>query len=438
MLEAERRNSVKKEQRRVAQERKELRIRERESANARKAADRAAREATKEERRQKKLLLRMEREKFAQEQKNAALRRCAELVQSNRVPIEITRGAAAAQAAANAAVAAVGGPTTPMIDTNQKKRSAIVVSTAQDLHQIVSHSKNLWTKYNAIAKEHNQKVNWIVVAKELGIRVKVREKYASMHSRAEQRGFDWVKCGHYRIKDHPQIFLEPTQAEQKAKMPPPSPNESRTVLIEGTKEVPTPVTTQAYIAFHLPEEPVHNTGVVLADPSHPPPMTANPTAAPIGVITTPAPPPLDPASVVVPAAAHVNPTVHHPQMTADPIHTTPDPKTTLDDKAAAAAAAAAAAQAAAQAAEAVDIAIKSDDAVKGSAAMADAFSVALAAAPANMDGSTPAMKHDSTVVYEISATRMGPDVTVAAPTIPGVGELAATAPLGAEHKVIWI
>ncbi len=106
-----------------------------------------------------------------------------------------------------------------------------------DLHQIVTHSKNLWAKYNAIAKEHNQKVKWITVARELGIHVKVREKYARMHQRAEQRGFDWEKNAHWRIKDHPDIFLEPTPAEQKAKMPPPPPDVSTTVLIHDNKEV---------------------------------------------------------------------------------------------------------------------------------------------------------------------------------------------------------
>jgi RecJ-like exonuclease len=58
-----------------------------------------------------------------------------------------------------------------------------------------------------------------------------------MHFRAEQRGFDWVKKGQWKIKDHPEVFLEPTQAEQKAKMPPPPPDFRRTVLIEGNKEV---------------------------------------------------------------------------------------------------------------------------------------------------------------------------------------------------------
>jgi hypothetical protein len=166
------------------------------------------------------------------------LQRAAELVASNRVPIEITRGAAAAKAAAYAALAGVVVPPQISEDQSQKKgRSAIVVSTAKDLHQIVSHSKNLWAKYNAIAKEHNQKVNWTTVAKELGIHVKVREKYARMHSRAEQRGFDWDKSGHWKIKDHPEVFVEPTQAEQKAKMPPPPPDPTTTVLIEGNKEV---------------------------------------------------------------------------------------------------------------------------------------------------------------------------------------------------------
>lgn len=230
-LDLERRHSVKKEQRRLSQERKEQKSRERQEVNMRKATERAAREATREERRQKKIEIRQERERFAQEQKEAALRRAAELVASNRVPIEITRGSAAAKAAANAAIAASGGTVAPEEPPKSKRRSAIVVSTASDLHQIVTYSKNLWTKYNAIAKQHNQKVNWSTIAKELGIHVKVREKYARMHSRAEQRGFDWEKNGHYRIKDNPHIFLEPTDAEQKAKMPPPPPDVSTTVLI---------------------------------------------------------------------------------------------------------------------------------------------------------------------------------------------------------------
>lgn len=156
---------------------------------------------------------------------------------SNRVPIEITRGAAAAKAAASAVLATVPTPPPPPPDQSRKKgRSAIVVSTAADLHQIVTHSKNLWAKYNAIAKEHNQKVNWTTVAKELGIHVKVREKYARMHSRAEQRGFDWVANGWWKIKDHPEVFVEPTLAEQKAKMPLPPPDPTRTVLIDGVKD----------------------------------------------------------------------------------------------------------------------------------------------------------------------------------------------------------
>jgi hypothetical protein len=233
-LEVERKHSTKKEQRRISQERKDQKSRERETIAMTKAAERAAREATREERRQRKLEIRMAREKFQEEQKQAALKRAAELVRSNRVPLEITRGSAAAKAAANAAVAASGVQMISSDDVpKDKHRSCITVSTASDLHQIVTHSKNLWTKYNAIAKEHNQKVNWTTVAKELGIHVKVREKYARMHSRAEQRGFDWEKDGNLKIKDYPHIFLEPTVAEQNARMPPPPPDIHTTVLIGG-------------------------------------------------------------------------------------------------------------------------------------------------------------------------------------------------------------
>lgn len=287
-LEHERKQNAKREMRRQNMIRKMQKQRDRELQQHRKSTERMAREAMREERRAKKASLRMQRERFAQEQKEAALQRAAELVLSNRVPIEITRGAAAAKAvvgqhsshqtgvpigqqnmmypppsllaqsdqqspvpAIHATVPGSGPGTIgeatstllasptfgttihndPNMGAMKKQRSAIVVSTAMDLHQIVTHSKNLWAKYSAIAKEHNQKVNWITVAKELGIHVKVREKYARMHSRAEQRGFDWAKDGHWKIKDHPEIFVEPTLSEQKAKMPPPPPDINRTVLI---------------------------------------------------------------------------------------------------------------------------------------------------------------------------------------------------------------
>eukprot|EP00980_Cylindrotheca_fusiformis_P028408 scaffold22597_cov127-Cylindrotheca_fusiformis.AAC.9 len=251
-LELERKQNQKREQKRLSLERKEQKAREREAAQMKKAQERMAREMSREERRQKKLNLRLQREKFAQEQKEAALKRAAELVASNRVPIEITRGAAAAKAAATTAIVPPTTSQTAAAATEseedraaKRRRSAIVVSTARDLHQIVTHSKNLWAKYNAIAKEHNQKVNWITVAKELGIHVKVREKYARMHSRAEQRGFDWDLHGDWKVKDHPEIFLVPTQAEQKAKMPPPPPDEHSTVLInqENNKEIIRSTTT---------------------------------------------------------------------------------------------------------------------------------------------------------------------------------------------------
>jgi hypothetical protein len=290
-LEQERRQNMKREQRRLSMERKEQKSREREALAVRKSSERIARESSREDRRHKKLELRLQREKFAHEQKEAALKRAAELVSSNRVPIEITRGAAAAKAAANAAlqqtvVVTVTPAVVPMslednLNNNSKKsRSAIVVSTASDLHQIVTHSKNLWAKYNAIAKEHNQKVNWITVAKELGIHVKVREKYARMHSRAEQRGFDWDKSGHWKIKDHPDIFLEPTQAEQKAKMPPPPPDSSTTVLIsDDNKEVQVSADEAAVAAAAAVVDAAGVSGAQVVQTSHEEQSTAAAVAA---------------------------------------------------------------------------------------------------------------------------------------------------------------
>lgn len=242
-----RRLVIKCEQRRVSLQRREGRQRERDAAFMRKLAHKAAKEATREEKRLKKFELRQQREKNVEKQKEAALLRAAELVRSNRVPIEITRGAAAAQAAANAAVAMMGVTTYQKEDITasiKKARSAIVVSTASDLNQIVTHSKNLWMKYNAIAKEHNQKVNWITVAKELGIHVKVREKYARMHARALHRGFDFEKYGHFRIKEHPEIFLEPLTPKQKSKLETHSQNPNDTVMmVHCPKEIPQPFST---------------------------------------------------------------------------------------------------------------------------------------------------------------------------------------------------
>ncbi|GKY98339.1 hypothetical protein MPSEU_000791500 [Mayamaea pseudoterrestris] len=230
-IKTERRTSLKRSEHRLPSEGKERKVRDREQLAVQKAAVRAERESEREARRQKKLLIRQHRELFAQQQKEAALQRAAELVASNRVPVEITRGSQAVKS-----LFAPSSFPNSNVDAS-KKRSAIVVSTAGDLNEIVTHSKNLWAKYNAIAKEHNQKVNWIIVAKELGIHVKVREKYARMHSRAEQRGFDWVLNSHWKVKDHPEIFLEPTLAEQKAKMPPSPLHTSATVLIDNNKEV---------------------------------------------------------------------------------------------------------------------------------------------------------------------------------------------------------
>eukprot|EP00593_Proboscia_inermis_P001596 CAMPEP_0171294646 /NCGR_PEP_ID=MMETSP0816-20121228/3145_1 /TAXON_ID=420281 /ORGANISM="Proboscia inermis, Strain CCAP1064/1" /LENGTH=541 /DNA_ID=CAMNT_0011766659 /DNA_START=45 /DNA_END=1670 /DNA_ORIENTATION=- len=234
-LEEERRKAMKREQRRILEEKRIAKARERDSVNAKKASDKAEREAERLDKRHKKLEQRLLREKSQLEQKEQALKRAAELVVSNRVPIEITRGPASI-AAANAAVASLGGLAPSIHPTPFKRpRSSIIVSTASDLDQIVRHSNNLWAKYNAIAKEHNQKVNWIVVAKELGIHVKVREKYARMHARAIQRGFDFSKDGHVKIKSNPHIFLEPLNSEKSKAMLPPA------AAIPQSSIAPTPI-----------------------------------------------------------------------------------------------------------------------------------------------------------------------------------------------------
>lgn len=211
--------------------------RDSESYAALQAQEHAEKEASREERRRQKLEIRIERDHFARQQKEAAMRRAAELVASNRVPIEITRGAAAAKAAE--AKIKAGSKTVANSKSEEepvKKRSAIVVSTANDLNQIVTHAKNLFAKYSAIAREHNQRVSWTTIARELGIHVKVRQKYSRMHTRAEQRKFDWQRNGHWKIKDHPEIFLEPTEAEKRAKMPLPPPDEANTVMVDETNK----------------------------------------------------------------------------------------------------------------------------------------------------------------------------------------------------------
>mmetsp|Transcript_14189 Transcript_14189/g.28958 ORF Transcript_14189/g.28958 Transcript_14189/m.28958 type:complete len:449 (+) Transcript_14189:59-1405(+) len=181
-----------------------LKEREKEAFALRKAAEKAARVASREEKRQQKIEIKRHRAEMAKMQREVAFKKVAEVVQSARFPTEIIGGFESTAAAPKIAPA-LAVPAAAM----RKNRSSIVISTASDLDQIVSYSNLLWEKYNAAAKEHNKRVKWIMVAKELGINVKVREKYARMHVRAKMRGFDFVNWGHYRIKDYPQYFLEP-------------------------------------------------------------------------------------------------------------------------------------------------------------------------------------------------------------------------------------
>jgi len=181
----------------------------------RKAAEKAAREQKRQEKRQEKLSKLRKNQELRELQKQAALQRAAAAVQSDRIPLEITQGAAAVSAVTESVSlpasfeASVSSHKTSGECPRKKTRSSITVSTASELDLIVTHSNNLWAKYNAIAKANDQKVSWKLVSKELGIGLKVREKYTRMHSRAMARGFDFVNCGHYRIRDWPQFFTDP-------------------------------------------------------------------------------------------------------------------------------------------------------------------------------------------------------------------------------------
>ena len=190
-------NAMKIQQRRA---KNALKDREKEAFALRKAAEKAARAASREEKRQQKIEIKRQRAEMTRLQREVAFKKVAEVVQTARFPTEFAGGLEVSENAPG--LAAQAGAV-------RKNRSSIVISTASDLDQIVTYSNCLWEKYNAAAKEHNKRVKWIMVAKELGINVKVREKYARMHARAKMRGFDFANWGHYRIKDYPQYFLEP-------------------------------------------------------------------------------------------------------------------------------------------------------------------------------------------------------------------------------------
>lgn len=166
---------------------------------------RAAKESDGEERRARKSQPRVERERHLEQRKRAALDRCAELVSSNRVPIEITKATSSRRANAR------NGARNEL--SQQQKRSEIVVKTAADLNEIVNHANSLYKRYNNIAKQHGQRAGWLTVARELGIHVKVREKYSRMHARATARGFDWQTCGHFKVRDYPSIFQDPIRKD---------------------------------------------------------------------------------------------------------------------------------------------------------------------------------------------------------------------------------
>ena len=160
-----------------------------------------------EEKSQLKIIAKRQRELSQQEQKQAALQHAAELVESNRVPIELT-------GIVKTSFPSSMDSTSKLQDSQQhqrrqRPRSKIMVSTASDLHQIVTHANNLHAKYKAIADAHGTTVSWSTIAREIGIGVKVREKYSRMYKRAIERNFDFSLHGHWKLRDHPEIFTEP-------------------------------------------------------------------------------------------------------------------------------------------------------------------------------------------------------------------------------------
>lgn len=250
------------------QQRRLMKEREKEAIATRKAAEKAARAASREEKRQKKIDEQKQRAQKMKMQREMAFKRLAELVHSDNLPTEIT---GSFNAVAAKTMPALPKPTiavpalVPAAAVTRKNRSAIVISTAADLDQIVTYSNSLWSKYNAVAKEHNKRVRWQMVAKELGINVKVREKYARMHARAKMRGFDFVNWGHYRIKDFPQYFLDPLQPIGGAASPTGTGKEAFTSAEAGGSSSDSAEETDEAI-FHLAME-VAEAGGYSSDPA---------------------------------------------------------------------------------------------------------------------------------------------------------------------------
>lgn len=166
-------------------------------------------ETTKADKRLHKRKRQRERQNAIQEQKEAALKRAAELVQSDRVPLQLVTGSIQSEKTEKETSAIHEQMQKECGNKISKHKSSIIISTARDLERIVTHANNLYMKYKAIARQHNQRVSWATVSKELGLHTKVREKYTRMFNRALERGFNFNTCGHYKIKDHPDIFLYP-------------------------------------------------------------------------------------------------------------------------------------------------------------------------------------------------------------------------------------
>ena len=118
----------------------------------------------------------------SQQKKEEAFSRVQALLQSDHLPVETNRSDSSSPDSHQ---------TGKQSSKKVKSRSCIVVSTAKDLNTIVTQSNMLFQKYTTAVKRKKggkERVTWQQVAREIGIGVKVREKYARWHARAKVRG----------------------------------------------------------------------------------------------------------------------------------------------------------------------------------------------------------------------------------------------------------
>ena len=110
-----------------------VRMKESEAEAARKAQEKAAKLASREERRQKKIQMRKQREDFANQQKMAAFKRAADLVNSNSYPLEICSDVYS-QIGGSPVPGALDSELNQHVPPPRKNRSQIIISTGKLPH----------------------------------------------------------------------------------------------------------------------------------------------------------------------------------------------------------------------------------------------------------------------------------------------------------------